>query len=500
MSNFVTKRLPNAKLYYGLAALAKFMFTLTVLVELYYFSAFLTDNALFQNAIVVMILTATSVLDLVGSFFISVFLSAFNLPWGKIRSWLLIVPPIVVVFYTLSFVRIGTNEVLSAILIIISFFISHLFWNVGEAACNSMSMVCTDDPDERTNFSVWLGRGANFAVLPFAVVAAFLLNQFAKLSPNFSYAGLTLVMSILYLVGFWALFKATDYTVDKNAAKIRARQKKNAEEAQARGETPKESALRSLLLGFKYTFMNKHLVITIIALSACNCANSMMSASLYYVFEYTFAGNALMTMSVFVFLQGLIKIIGSLVIIPWFLKMFRGNKKAVFNVTMLLQGLFLVAAFAMHGKMLVCVVILLASHFFGSVPMIIYLSLFQDCTIYSEFLSGKDVSPFIMGMTVMPIKVGNAFKSIVMSGFLVMIGYTATVADPHVYATDFAFLHMLLCGIIMIASCVAHTIIYRLPADKVERMETVNRKRRAKIAAGIPQKEAQLEAIEEVGS
>ena len=60
--------------------------------------------------------------------------------------------------------------------------------------------------------------------------------------------------------------------------------------------------------------------------------------------------------------------------------------------------------------------------------------------------------------------------------------------------------YMLLCGIIMIASCVAHTIIYRLPADKVERMETVNRKRRAKIAAGIPQKEAQLEAIEEVGS
>ena len=119
MANYVTKRLPNEKLYYGLAALAKFMFTLTVLVELYYFSAFLTDNALFQNAIVVMILTATSVLDLVGSFFISVFLSAFNLPWGKIRSWLLIVPPIVVVFYTLSFVRIGSNEVLSAILIII---------------------------------------------------------------------------------------------------------------------------------------------------------------------------------------------------------------------------------------------------------------------------------------------------------------------------------------------------------------------------------------------
>ncbi len=498
MANYVTKRLPNEKLYYGLAALAKFMFTLTVLVELYYFSAFLTDNALFQNAIVVMILTATSVLDLVGSFFISVFLSAFNLPWGKIRSWLLIVPPIVVVFYTLSFVRIGSNEVLSAILIIISFFISHLFWNVGEAACNSMSMVCTDDPDERTNFSVWLGRGANFAVLPFAVVAAFLLNQFAKLSPNFSYAGLTLVMSILYLVGFWALFKATDYTVDKNAAKIRARQKRNEEAAAARGETPKESALRSLLLGFKYTFMNKHLVITIIALSACNCANSMMSASLYYVFEYTFAGNALMTMSVFVFLQGLIKIIGSLVIIPWFLKMFKGNKKAVFNVTMLLQGLFLMAAFALHGQMLVCVIILLCSHFFGSVPMIIYLSLFQDCTIYSEFLSGKDVSPFIMGMTVMPIKVGNAFKSIVMSGFLVMIGYTATVSDPHVYATDFAFLHMLLCGIIMLASAVAHTIVYRLPADRVERMETVNRKRRAKVAAGIPFQEAQQEAIAEV--
>ena len=38
-----------------------------------------------------------------------------------------------------------------------------------------------------------------FILLAFiAVVAAFLLNQFAKLNPNFSYAGLTLIMSILF--------------------------------------------------------------------------------------------------------------------------------------------------------------------------------------------------------------------------------------------------------------------------------------------------------------
>ena len=68
MANYVTKRFPNSKLYYFLGALVRFMFTLVACVELYYFSAFLTDNAMFRNAVVVMILSITAVLDLVLSF------------------------------------------------------------------------------------------------------------------------------------------------------------------------------------------------------------------------------------------------------------------------------------------------------------------------------------------------------------------------------------------------------------------------------------------------
>ena len=140
MSNFVTKRLPNAKLLYFLAMLSKFTFTLAVVVELYYFSAYLTDVAVFRNSIVVLILSLTAVIDLVGSFFISPIIEIFNFPWGKARSWLLIAPPIALVFYTLTFVRVSQNEVISAILIIVSYGISHIVWSCAEAACNTMKI------------------------------------------------------------------------------------------------------------------------------------------------------------------------------------------------------------------------------------------------------------------------------------------------------------------------------------------------------------------------
>ena len=52
------------------------------------------------------LLSVTAVLDLVLSFFISPILSLFHLPWGKIRSWLLVCPIVVCIFFPLNFIRI----------------------------------------------------------------------------------------------------------------------------------------------------------------------------------------------------------------------------------------------------------------------------------------------------------------------------------------------------------------------------------------------------------
>ncbi|MCR5539202.1 MAG: MFS transporter [Lachnospiraceae bacterium] len=488
MANYVTKRFPNSKLYYFLGALVRFMFTLVACVELYYFSAFLTDNAMFRNAVVVMILSITAVLDLVLSFFISPILSLFHLPWGKIRSWFLVCPPVIAVFYTISFIRFGRNEVFSAVIIIIGFVISHLAWNITEASTSSMSMIATDDPDERVNFGVWLGRGASFAILPFSALATFFLGIFTRINPNFGFGGVALIMSLFYLIACWLLFVFTAYT---------KKYEKAEEEAAAQKGEKAETALRTLLMGFKYSFSNSHLVITIVSVAVLNFATALMSASTFYVFEYTFAGSEVLGMGLYITVTGVVKIVGSLTVIPLFMALFKGNKKRVFNVCTLLQGVFSVAAFFSFGSPLLCIVLLLISQYFGSVPLITFLNLYQDCSVYSEYRSGRDVSTFIMGLTIMPVKIGAAVKSIVMSGFLVAIGYTASVSDPTVFAKDFAFLHMLLVGVILIAAGIAHTLVYRLPEEKVHKMAQANNRRRALQATGLTAEEAYREVLAE---
>jgi glucuronide carrier protein len=71
-------------------------FTMFINIELYYWAAFLTDYAKFSLAMVTIILTLTSVIDCIWIPVSGWIIERCSFKWGKFRSWLIIVPPVMI--------------------------------------------------------------------------------------------------------------------------------------------------------------------------------------------------------------------------------------------------------------------------------------------------------------------------------------------------------------------------------------------------------------------
>ncbi|HWS43114.1 MAG TPA: MFS transporter [Pseudoflavonifractor sp.] len=458
------KRLKNPNYMCVVYGVGKLLFAMMTCCELYYFSAFLTDSALLATALVASILSITSVVDFVLSFFIGVFLETIRLPWGKYRSWLLVAPPIVTVLYMLMFTRVSDNETVAAAVIIVAFILSHLIWSIGEASINSMSLVMTDDLDERARLSVWLGRGSMGNTLIFGLVATPIMSFINGLTDGkLGFAGLALVMGFLYLVGYWWLFFATrgceETSKDRRAAK-QPKQKSNLGPA------------------IKSAFTNRHLLVTMFCIAATYCYMIGQSGSMFYYFTYTFGGTWITYMGIFVTLISCGRLVGS-IFVPALLKLCKGNKQMVYIIGFFGVALFDLLPYLLNPVPTVAMVLILIGTLFGACPLAMWLGLYQDCAVYSEYKSGKDVKGFIMSLSVMPVKLGITVKSFIISAFLLGIGYSATAADTAAYPDSFRALFLLVPTVICVAAGVLHLLIYRLPETKVAEMQAAIDQRRA---------------------
>lgn len=88
----------------NLTAVNDFGFTLFKNMEIYYFSAFLTDVAGFSLKMLALILTVTEIINVAQVPITGWIIEKANFKWGKYRSWFAICPPIMVVFYGLMLV------------------------------------------------------------------------------------------------------------------------------------------------------------------------------------------------------------------------------------------------------------------------------------------------------------------------------------------------------------------------------------------------------------
>ena len=450
--------------------LAKFAFASMASCELYYFTVFLTDAALMSAAIVTMIMTVTSALDTVATFVNGIILEKVRMPWGKCRSWMLVGPPAFTILTLLMFSRVSSNEMVSAVVIIIGFVAGHIIWTVTESAHAALSVSITDDLNERTALSINAGRGQMGSGLIFGIISVPLIALFSQLTNN-SALGYTLfvgLMGIFCCIGYWLLFAVT----------------KGCEETKPTKGTTGPALERVPLSAMLKSVVNPSLIALMICTILGNCSMFLTSAVTAYYFTYNL--NAMAFMGVFMTLRS-VAALGSSWLTPPLMRLFKGSKKAVtiFGNVIAVGHMFVL--WAIRPTFIVYAVVSIAASFLASSGTMLSMACYNDCAVYSEWKTGKDVKGFIMSMLNIPVKLALLIRSVLVGAVLMSLGYSAGAPITETILQGFNNVYLLIPAIMGLAGMLVMIFGYRMKEARVaEMIEEINARKAAEAPAEVP--------------
>ena len=450
--------------------LAKFFFSALTSCELYYFSAYLTDVAMLQIGIVGLVLTATSVIDTLFSLINGVVLQKIGdlMPWGTYRSWLLIAPPLTAVTFVFCFVRVSSNDMVAAIVIIIAFALSHMIWSLGESALITMSVVMTDDTDERAKMSISLGRGSLTSSLVFGFIAPPVINLFSGISSGtLGYFGVAVVFGILYCLSFWWMFAISKGCEDDKATKKR-KQERAARAAAVSNRTATVGQM------YQAVFTSKNTIVMIICVTLNFATMFLTSAMMIYYFQYCLNTPAMM--GPFMSIRGVFSLLSGF-FTPILLKLCRGNKKKAFVISYLFMGGGSLVNFFLRPGFLGYAIIACATSFLSGGGNMLQTAMYADCAVQCEYKTGKDVRGMVMSFMSLPIKLGIILKSGLTTAALAMVGYTAGMAASESVSAGFNMAFLLWPAIIAFLCALVAALFYKLPEAEVDQMIAENDRR-----------------------
>ena len=451
--------------------LTKFFFSSLTACELYYFSAYLTDGAMFSVGVVSLVLSLTSIIDTLFSLVNGVVLQKIGdlMPWGTYRSWLLVAPPLTLVTFIFCFVRVSANEMVSAVVIIIAFAVSHMIWSVGESALITMSVVMTDDTDERAAMSISLGRGSLGSTLIFGLVGAPLIGVFNNMTGGrFGYMGLAMFFGVLNCLAYWWLFAISKGCEDDKAT----RDAKRERAAKAASVSSRTATVPQM---YKVVFTSKNTIAMIICVMLYYAHTFMISATMVYYFQYCLNTPAIM--GIFISIRALVGLASGWWI-PILLKLCGGNKKKAYIISYLIAfvGYFIIflvrpSSFPLYA------VLTLVTYFLSGGGSMLQTAMYADCAVECEYKSGKDVRGMVMSFMSLPIKLGVVIRSGLVSAALTMVGYTAGMAATPQVVNGFNMAYLLWPALLALGCAVVALLIYKLPESRVTEMIAENDRR-----------------------
>lgn len=437
-------------------------FSITATLETAFFLFFLTDVAMLPLAISGAIAAASGLVDAVTALIAGVILDKFNFKSGKYRPWLMYAPLAAMVFFILSFTKIG-GDVTAGVIIAIAYVISHFFWNLAYTANRSMTNVLTDDPNERAFLSGRLGAGAALgrvcASLLVPNLTAALTSMVTGVMAYTITAGL---VSILYIICYgihFAVTKGSEEPADPDAPKAAARSISFADMGRNLISNP------NLILIFLHDMMRLIAYYTMAAGTAYYCR--------VVLGDPTASSTLLMVFYIGCFLGSFVasrvaKVIGT--------KM----------TTIVGMGgwivIWVIAYFLNPGFMLLNVLMFLSQVSFG-LAYGLTANLYSMCGTYAYWKTGKNTMGVTMSFLTLSIKLGVALRGIVIPAFLGFIAYDATATTFDAAAQGgISFMYFLLPVIILAISLVPF-LFFRIKDDDIPKMNAEIAERESKANA-----------------
>lgn len=443
------ERLKRSLLYtYGTADM---FFILMVSMELYYFTAFLTDYASFSMKTVSVILYVTGVLDIACALLAGIILEKTNLRFGgKYRSWFLLAPPIIAPLYVLQFTRVG-SEALAATVIVVGFLASHLLWNISSTAGGAMVGRMSRRADEVTILSASRTQGMMAAGLVFSLTGLPLIAFFTGLAGQVSGFTLTVaVYALLNILGYLYVFKLTSG-------------KDPYDPPAASAEVKPQITVREIV---RLVFLNRPLAALIVAEIFRNSCISLVAALAFYYFSYVLRD--LPFMSVFLLATAVMGLAGSIAA-AWI--GLRIGKRHTYWLSLLLAAGAYTSARFLGGTAWSFTALFGIGTMFTVIASSMSTALFSDTVVYGEWKTGKSIRAFTMSLLNLPIKVGVLVRSAVVTLGLVAIGFVSNAAPEPEVLSGIAALMTFSPAAVCVLAAVCCFFGYRLEEGEVERMQ-----------------------------
>ena len=384
-------------------------FNLMSNIETFYFMTFLTDLAAFSPAIAGLINSVFSIVDACLSWIYGGILNGTKAKkWGRYRSWLILVPWIVPFLYAFQFIRVSSNEMLSAVIIIAAAIASHVVWNIGYVANATLVSVVGKTPEDRATLASSRGTWNNIGSLLFSYLGlplATLLAGFVGETNKFAAAAFCL--GILMVLGYYAHFKMTD----------------GYEEIET-GNGPKAGAAKvSIPDMFKSLFANPQLMILMVADLSKWCVKFVTAAAAIYYFRDAMHNPGLMTP--YLLAIGLAAIVGAFAT-RYLAKSLSNRTTAIISFVGMAVSLALI--YVAYTSYVAVIALMTLAQFFYGVAYSISPALYADTVVYTTHKTGKNAAGWIMGLQNLPLKVGVFMRGTIVAACLAAVGWQKGIA------------------------------------------------------------------------
>lgn len=377
-------------------------------IETTFFMFFLTTVAKLPLGTAAIIASITGICDIIMAVASGAIIDKFNLKWGKNRSWFLITPPFILIFFTIMFTKIG-GDVLAAVIITLGYLICHIFFNIAWASARSIVGALSTDPNDRAFLSARvsiggaLGKLASSKLVPL-MVAAF-VTVFSD-QPVLCYTVTAFVGALIMGIGFYISFVITK---GYDASDVAAEDKKGP------SNTP---SFKDMLVS---SLKNKYLILLMLyELTRMTGFFFITSMAVYYC---QISLNNAAAVGTFMLVYNLGTLVGT-VLFSKRMAAKLGSKATTIIATIGFAAFTALAYFFAYDLTIVTILMCISQIFCGMVAGII-VSMFANCGTYGEYKTGKNTRGFIMGLYSVTIKTGLVVRGWILTGSLALINYQA---------------------------------------------------------------------------
>ncbi|NLZ39304.1 MAG: hypothetical protein GX893_06835 [Firmicutes bacterium] len=412
-----------------------------------FYAIFLTDIARLPLEWVSIVMLITSWYD----FFIapaagSIMSTIRPLKWGRLRSWMLVCPPIAAFLFIVHFVAFPSPAI-TAVTTTVSFMLARLIYNISWTANLSMIGVIARSPEQRAKLTSQRMAGFNIGKLSSGYIAPIVAAYFLNINEKLAYPVVMLLAGILLIAGHF-----THFNISKGYEK---------EGSAIESET---LSLREILISL---IKNPQLLVTVLIDLTSNMGSFLLpSLAVYY---YNYVAEMPTLLSLHLLLTGIGGLCGTLLIRAFGDKI-RDHKKALLIAYPTIAVLLFCCRFVADQPYLFLAVNVLAQLITGT-NQPLELGLYMDNVIYNQWKTGINADSAIMGMANLPVKLAIICRSIIVPYVLMKSGYVAG-ADP-TPALKHALInaYTIIPALIPLMGFILLRFFYKFSKEDIERMK-----------------------------